>query len=354
MSEQPVFHGGDLYSASREFGIPVEDWLDLSTGINPDGYPLPSVPESCYRQLPNEYTEGLLEAAQTYYGAKHVVAAAGSQRLIQCIPAMREPCRVALPDVGYQEHAYHWQQQGHEVFFYSGFSIEQLDQWVADGKVDCVVVINPNNPTTLSVPFEYSSRWQQLLSLRGGWLIVDEAFADTEQKNSFSPFSHLPGVCVLRSIGKFFGLAGLRLGFALCDEFFAERLRLVLGAWAVNGPAQFIATAALSDRSWQYDMRKTLSQNSQWMAEQWGQHCTPLIEQQWKTSLFISNQFSEEQGNTLFYKMAQQGVLLRLWPLPNSDKVLLRSGLMGKDDTVAQKRFTLALSHAMEMIQAPC
>lgn len=354
MSEQPVFHGGDLYSASREFGIPVEDWLDLSTGINPDGYPLPSVPESCYRQLPNEYTEGLLEAAQTYYGAKHVVAAAGSQRFIQCIPAMREPCRVALPDVGYQEHAYHWQQQGHEVFFYSGFSIEQLDQWVADGKVDCVVVINPNNPTTLSVPFEYLSRWQQLLSIRGGWLIVDEAFADTEQKNSFATFSHLPGVCVLRSIGKFFGLAGLRLGFALCDELFAERLRLVLGAWAVNGPAQFIATTALSNRSWQYGMRKMLSQNSQWMAEQWVQRCTPLIEQQWKTPLFISNQFSAEQGNTLFYKMAQQGVLLRLWPLPNSDKVLLRSGLMGKDDTVAQKRFTLALSHAMETIQAHC
>lgn len=345
MSEQPVFHGGDIYSASREFGIPVEDWLDLSTGINPDGYPLPSVPESCYRQLPNEYTEGLLEAARNYYGAKHVVAASGSQRLIQCIPAMREPCRVALPDVGYQEHAYHWQQQGHEVIFYSGFSIEQLDQWVADGKVDCVVVINPNNPTTLSVPFEYLSRWQQLLSLRGGWLIIDEAFADIEQKNSFAPSSHLPGVCVLRSIGKFFGLAGLRLGFALCDELFAERLRLVLGAWAVNGPAQFIATTALSDQPWQYDMRKTLLQNSHWMAEQWQQAFSNGLQGQFTNGLFISCCFDLPVAQRIFNAMAGRGILLRLWPLLGKERALLRVGLVASDNQPGRERFVLALGN---------
>jgi len=347
VAEQPVFHGGDIDSASREFGIPVEDWLDLSTGINPDGYPLPSVPESCYRQLPNEYTEGLLEAAQNYYGAKHVVAAAGSQRLIQCIPAMREPCRVALPDVGYQEHAYHWQQQGHEVIFYSGFSIEQLDQWITDGKVDCVVVINPNNPTALSVPVEYLGRWQKALALRAGWLIVDEAFADVEQKNSFAPFSHLPGVCVLRSIGKFFGLAGLRLGFALCDELFAERLQLVLGAWAVNGPAQYIARKALLDLAWQNHTRQLLLHNSQWMVQQWQQAFSDGLLGQFTNPLFVSCCFSFPMAQKIFYNMARQGVLLRFWPLPDKARALLRSGLIAGDNEISRERFVQALGIAV-------
>ena len=354
MGDRPVFHGGDILSASRKFGIPVEDWLDLSTGINPDGYPLPKVPERCYRQLPNEFSEQLLKAAKDYYGAQHVVAAAGSQHLIQSIPSMREPCRVAIPTVGYQEHAYQWQQQGHEVVFYCGFSFDTLDQWVADGLVDCVVVINPNNPTVLGAPVDYLLRWQAALSSRGGWLIIDEAFTDVNNSNSFASHSHLPGVVVLRSIGKFFGLAGLRLGFALSDEYFSERLQLALGVWAVNGPAQYIARKALLDRGWQHSMRQQLLDNSQWMAQQWLQYCQPLMAEQWTHPLFISNQFDEGAGRALFDGMAKQGILLRLWPLPGGEQVLLRSGLMGKDKKLERERFVSALSCAVEGVHSYC
>src|SRR5690606_32950192 len=117
MIEAPQ-HGGDVLAASRHYGIALADWLDLSAALNPEPYPLPAVAASSFHRLPEE--GALLQAAHAYYlpgapgnGDAHIVAAAGSQQLIQMLPLLREPCRVAVPSIGYREHAFRWQLAGH-------------------------------------------------------------------------------------------------------------------------------------------------------------------------------------------------------------------------------------------------
>ncbi len=85
---------------------------------------------------------------------------------------------------------------------------------------------------------------------RNGLLVVDEAFADFEAANSLAPYLPLPGVIVLRSFGKAYGLAGLRLGFALALPDHAALIRTALGPWAVSGPALHIGAMALQDTAW--------------------------------------------------------------------------------------------------------
>jgi cobalamin biosynthesis protein CobC len=85
---------------------------------------------------------------------------------------------------------------------------------------------------------------------RGGWLVVDEAFADMEPEiSAVGLCADLP-VVVLRSFGKFYGLAGLRLGFAIASPDIARRMALALGPWPCSGPALTIGATALRDREW--------------------------------------------------------------------------------------------------------
>ena len=113
-----------------------------------------------------------------------------------------------------------------------------------------MVVCNPNNPDG------HRTSAQDLLALakqqaaRNGLLIVDEAFADFEATDSLAPHLPLPGVIVLRSFGKAYGLAGLRLGFALASPGRAALIRTALGPWAVSGPALHIGAMALQDTAW--------------------------------------------------------------------------------------------------------
>ncbi len=343
--DAPV-HGGDVRAASLRYGIPIENWLDLSTGINPDAYPIPSIPDACFQHLPSEYDSDLIVAAKRYYGAANLVVAAGSQRFIELLPSLRAHSRVAIPDVGYQEHHYHWQRCGHSIVLYNGWQPELLTQKIVDGEVDVVVLINPCNPTAAKVDIKTLLHWYQLLADRGGWLIIDEAFADVLPAYSFANSSHLPGVIVLRSLGKFFGLAGIRVGFALAAEGLVADMEKTLGPWSVSGPSQYVATKALLDTQWQERTQAKLLRNSQWMQAMLHDWLQDVVEDISSATLFIRVITSDATAKVLYAKLAEQGILVRLWSLPatKNNKAVLRFGLLGEDDCVARQRFQSALA----------
>ncbi|AWB08260.1 threonine-phosphate decarboxylase (plasmid) [Azospirillum humicireducens] len=243
-----LLHGGDLDGARTAFPAAPEPWVDLSTGINPWPYPLPAVPPQAWTRLPGRAEEEALRvAAAACYGAplaELVAAASGSQALIQLLPRLLPPGRVAVIEPTYAEHARCWSLAGHEVR-----SVEGTDIPITDA-VDVLVMVNPNNPDGRLLPPERLLELAAAQAARGGWLVVDEAFADMEPEQSVARFAGRPGLVVLRSFGKFFGLAGLRLGIALAPAGLARALRDAAGPWAVSGPGLSIATAAFADGEW--------------------------------------------------------------------------------------------------------
>jgi cobalamin biosynthesis protein CobC len=245
-------HGGNIDRAALQFGIAKSDWLDLSTGVNPHVYPLPEIPAALWQRLPDD-NDGLLEAAREFYGADSLLAVSGSQAAIQSLPALRSPCRVAIPRVMYAEHAFNWQQYGHQLFCFDGEPDEGLLQ-----NVEVLVLCNPNNPTGQFYSVESLLSWHAILAAKNGWLLVDEAFMDCTPLLSLCAYTHLPGLIVLRSLGKFFGLAGARVGFVAAQPQLLHRLADKLGPWPIAGPARFVAREALSNTAWQVLARQRL------------------------------------------------------------------------------------------------
>lgn len=341
-------HGGDVAVASRRYGIAPALWLDLSAALNPEPYSLPALPAACFQQLPE--LEGLLAAARDYYleggglesGAVDcLVAAAGSQTLIQALPLLRAPCRVAVPAVGYREHAFRWQLAGHTVIEYDPLQLAQIDALAATD-ADVLVVINPNNPLGCEVGLPRLQGWLAQLQRRGGWLVVDEAFVDATPALSLAPLLPEPGLILLRSLGKFFGLAGMRCGFALCEPALAEQLRLALGPWPVSGPTVLVAMHALDDRDWQRRARPRLRAASVACGDLLASAFRRQGGEVLRSALFNSVRLPLPAAQRAQDRMAQQAVWVRLIELAEGD-ALLRFGLVSPSQTEPWRRFQAGL-----------
>ncbi|PKG40965.1 threonine-phosphate decarboxylase CobD [Psychromonas sp. Urea-02u-13] len=259
-----ILHGGQLSRVALQYNIPETQWLDLSTGIAPFSYPITDIPLKVWQDLPT-VSEQFLHVAKQYYQAQYCWPVSGSQALIEKLPALwrkKHPSagHVYLPKVGYKEHQHAWQQAGYELHFYQ----KNLPKTLHENAV--VVVINPNNPLTDTFSIKQLSQLQQRCDIQNSLLIIDEAFADIFEP-AFSFVTQIKAdtdnVIVLRSFGKFFGLAGLRIGFACCSLSWFEIIKTTSGPWAVNGPALYIAEQALQDKSWQQAQTKRLQTQSQ-------------------------------------------------------------------------------------------
>jgi cobalamin biosynthetic protein CobC len=253
-----VVHGGNLHEAARRYDIPYAQWLDLSTGINPHGYPVPPIPADAWRRLPDDGDDFAARAAR-YYGAPdaaHVLPVAGSQAAIRALPALLPRAGVGIAPLTYSEYAPAFKRSGHAVMPLD-IGWETLPESLIHA-----VVVNPNNPTAAHLSAARLLHWHAQLSARGGTLLVDEAFADTLPAASLAACTHREGLIVLRSPGKFFGLAGVRAGFVLGVPALLERLRATLGAWTVSGPARHAVKAAFADHAWQQYMRTRLDAES--------------------------------------------------------------------------------------------
>jgi cobalamin biosynthetic protein CobC len=235
-------HGGEVDAVAARYGMPRDRWLDLSTGINPNSYPLPDLAGEYWHRLPDaDVDTWLREAAAKYYGVSDpalVVPAPGSQALIRWLPRLLPHARVAILGPTYREHQASWQAAGHTVE-----EVSDPDNVPPEARV--VVAVNPNNPDGRVIDGE------RLIALaKDRLLVVDEAFADVMAEVSLASRAGRPGLVVLRSVGKFFGLAGMRLGFALTGEPLAGDLRRAMGSWAVSGPASAVGAVALADSAW--------------------------------------------------------------------------------------------------------
>jgi cobalamin biosynthesis protein CobC len=300
-------HGGKLRQAVQQYGIPLENWLDLSTGINPNGWPLPPLDPSLWVRLPEE-NDGLEQAARDYYSAQHILPVAGSQAAIQALPRLRSQSRVSVLAPGYAEHAAAWRRAGHAV---TACGAQQIDEAIVDS--DVVVLINPNNPTGIRFTQDQLLAWHQQLAARGGWLVIDEAFMDITPQKSLSAYSTKQGLIILRSLGKFFGLAGARVGFVCAHPDLLLQLQNLLGPWCISAPARQVATAALNDRHWQAQARQQLEAASSRLHDLLTRHKLPP-----SGGCALFQWVCTADASDLHESLARQGILTRLFDEPSS------------------------------------
>lgn len=315
-----VSHGGRLNEAARHWGIPRAQWLDLSTGINPQPWPVPELPVQVWQRLPEE-DDDLPEQARRWAGAPQsagCLPVAGTQAAIQALPRLREPGRIGVPDPGYAEHAEGWRAAGHEVI---PFSDLPSDEALAD--LDALVWINPNNPTGESVTAQRLLACHDQLAAQGGWLVVDEAFIDAEPDQTLVPETGPEGLVVFRSMGKFFGLAGLRAGLVFGPPVLCEPLGEALGPWAVSHPARYLMQQAFADTAWQKAAAEQLNHDHRRlraMLEDAG------LAPQGGTPLFVY--CPHPAPNRVADTLAEQAVLVRVFEAPPA----LRFGLPGAEE----------------------
>jgi cobalamin biosynthetic protein CobC len=314
--EHGLEHGGDLGAARRMFPGAPEPLVDLSTGINPNPYPVPSLSDDLFARLPDSIAlEKLVSAAVTAYdapSAAHLVPAPGTQILLPVIAGLVEPGRAAVLAPTYVEHA--------RAAALAGHSVTEVRDIEALGDAGLAIVTNPNNPDGRLVARGELIAVAKKLRARGGLLVVDEAFMDVGPVGASLAGEVSPGnIVVLRSFGKFFGLAGLRLGFALAAPALVERISSLLGPWAVSGPALAVGAQALADRAWIDATRNKLAEAAN------------------KLDLILTGSGLDIVGGTTLYRLARSraanelfhhlgraGIFVRSFP---DQSELLRFGL---------------------------
>lgn len=309
-------HGGSLSRADRLFPAAPKPWLDLSTGINPHSYRFADLTESAFRRLPETAElSRLLDAATRAYAApspRNLVAAPGTQILLPLVASLVPPGRAAILSPTYAEHRRAAAIAGHEAIAVSSF---------ADlAGADLAIVVNPNNPDG------HVSRRAALLELaahmrqRSRLLIVDEAFMDVGPRDqSLAGDADAGGFVVLKSFGKFFGLAGIRLGFVIGAPDIVSALDARLGPWAVSGPALEIGIAALGDLAWQETMRRHLADSARSLDALLARHGLVV---QGGTDLYRFLRIPH--ASSIFRALGERGILVRAF---DEDATALRFGI---------------------------
>jgi len=325
-------HGGNLAEAAAKFGIPEDQWLDLSTGLNPIHWEIKgSIPAKYLAQLPYPDTD-LLNAATDYYGTSQLLPVPGSQAAIQLIPQLRKASSVAIPVPGYEEHIYHWRKNGHKVTPYNP-NYDDLLEFIQREQPATVLVINPNNPTGHIYTKDELLTVLRTVESYDGLLIIDEAFIDTRPEHSLSTVSS-DSLIILRSLGKFFGLAGIRVGFVIANQQWRDEIESALGPWAVSGPSQWIATQCLKDVTWQHHAKKSLQALSKQQFEFLSEVFTEISQGIGSSDYFNTLCLPEKTAVEIHNHFAQHGVLIRKIDLAEGES-LLRFGLCADEKSMS-------------------
>lgn len=310
--DQKRDHGGGLDAAMAQFGGLRGDWIDLSTGINPTPYPLPEIPARFWQALPDSGDQIALKAAARQFWSipdnAAIVAASGVSALIAALPRLAKPATVGITQPTYNEHAASFAAFGWDVNTRLAHPPEQAP-------AQANVYVHPNNPD--------GRLWSRetIRANHKSLTIIDESFCDICPNDSHIDLAQRPGFVVLKGLGKFWGLAGVRLGFAVALPETITVLDQMLGPWAISGPAQHIGRAALSDTDWAERTRARLTQDAarldQIVTQKFGSNPRG-------TSLFRLYDVADAQA--CFEKLAQARILSRIFPY---SKTLIRLGLPG-------------------------
>lgn len=314
-----IQHGGNLAKARVLFPQAPEPWIDLSTGINPHSYPHSPIPGNVFARLPEPALLDELKviAASAYHApsAAHVAAGPGTQILLPIVASLIEGRKAAILSPTYAEHA--------RAAKLAGFTVIETDDLKKLGTADLAVIVNPNNPTGRIVAKDDLLSLAVIMRDKGGLLIVDEAFIDVSEAESVVDMVNDGGLLVLRSFGKFYGMAGLRLGFAISRPDVVRTVEARLGPWAVSGPALHVASEALADHSWQMKMQQRLKDDA---AKLQNLLCGAGITVFGGTSLFRLVRHPRAQA--LYRHLGDHGIITRRFDERPDD---LRIGLPGED-----------------------
>lgn len=328
-----IRHGGDLGRARASFPLAPKPWIDLSTGINPHSYPHSPIPASAFARLPEPSAlNHLKDIAASAFGAPsaaHICAAPGTQMLMPLLAELalrRGGKNAAILTPTYAEHARTARMAGLEVA--EVFDFSKLSDF------GYAVVVNPNNPDGRMIERSELLALADKMSRKGGLLVIDEAFIETSHVESLADATQIDGLIILRSFGKFYGMAGLRLGFAVAHADIVEGLEQRLGPWAVSGPALCVAVKAMADRHWRDTMRPRLRTE----AARLDMILTGAgLNVLGGTSLF--RLVRDERATTIFDHLAHRGILIRIFDERAND---MRFGLPGTE--LEWQRLQAALS----------
>ncbi len=325
----PIAHGGRLDAARRAYPDAPQPWVDLSTGINPHAYPLPEIAPEAWTRLPDDDAfAGLDAAARAAYRAASdvsIIPGAGAQAFIQLLPRVFPARRVGVLGFTYAEHAACWSACGAIVG-----TVDALDELA---RFDAAVLVNPNNPDGRIIPPDALAPLAQEMTRKGGVLVIDESFMDFTPRSSAVALASMEGVILLRSLGKAYGLAGLRLGAALCAPSRAAFLRATLGPWAVSGPAIQVGARALADLHWRAAAAARCAADAARLDDALTRAGFDLIG---GTSFFRLGRHDE--ARSWHRRLCEKGLLVRAFP---ERPDWLRFGLPG--DEAAWDRLTTAL-----------
>ena len=296
-------HGGGLDAAIAQWGGAHSDWLDLSTGINPTPYPIGDFPTQAWAALPDSGAQNaLLDAARAFWNVPDdaaILAAPGASALIARMPALRVAGGVDIPAPTYNEHAAAYLAQGWRI---------------TDRHPDARVLVHPNNPT--------GKLWSED-DLTTQFTVIDESFCDVTPSASLVHTASQPGRVVLKSFGKFWGLAGLRLGFAIAHPDTISRLADLTGPWAVSGPALHIGARALRDEVWATKTRQRLAKDTERLDGLMSKQGATLVG---GTTLF--RLYEVDDAVAWQNRLASRHVWSRIFPY---SKTFLRLGLPAPD-----------------------
>ena len=247
---QPRDHGGGLDAAIAQYGGARSDWVDLSTGINPVPYPIKDIPQEAWTALPDQAAmDALLQAARQFWcvpGDASIIATHGASALIARMPDIARSQGAYIPTPTYNEHAAAFHARA-----------PKMDQ--TDPQHDTHIFVHPNNPD--------GRFWTRDETNSAKLTIIDESFCDIAPNQSHIHRCDQPGTIILKSFGKFWGLAGLRLGFAIGNGLDTKSdatptVSELLGPWSVAGPALDIGAKALSDHQWAETTRLRLTNDA--------------------------------------------------------------------------------------------
>ena len=356
-------HGGALKAAADFFDIPHEQWLDISTGINPVSWPVPDIPTHVWQRLPEDQCnaeDSLEQAALSYYltniptavssfttkitspnneplspekvSVHNLLSCAGSQQGIRLLPllyavyknAHKTEAKVWVTSGSYAEHGIAWEDQGHRV---RKVACDKITELLTQQPVDVLILVNPDNPSGHRWSVEQLLKWWTILQRRGGWLIVDEAFMDMTPEQSLCGSVERNGLFVLRSVGKFFGLAGLRLGFVFAAANNIQRLHKMLGPWVLSHPAQYLGRLAVQDENWIRNQNKELVQQSVRLNTLLQKHTGCDVQ-----GTYLFKTVYHPESEQIFTQLAQQAILVRYLPATSKTAEGLRFGLLGNNE----------------------
>jgi cobalamin biosynthesis protein CobC len=303
-------HGGDLTEAKKVFNhISIDSWIDLSTGINLNSYNDTGIGLSNLDKLPTKdsYDE-LVSAAKNYYSVSdtnRLCISSGAQSLINILPYIFSiEKNVAIFSPTYSEHAISWKKAN-----YSIREINKIDQILNE---DIVVITNPNNPDGLVYSHSDIEEIYSKIVKNKGLLIIDESFIDATPELSFVKKLQNRNIIILKSFGKFFGLAGLRLGFAIGNEGIISDLENILGPWPVSTIALNIATKAMSDIDWIKGTRSLLLK----LSEELNSNLSSSGYNIYGTTAFFTL-ISVENSTKMQRELANKGIWTRIFDYNN-------------------------------------